>query len=51
MVTLMPAIAVVFVSFLYCAYDHVRQSEVRRRLRVVRERVAELLWAAAERGS
>ena len=47
MVPLVPAFAAVLVSFLYCACERVRQGENRRR-RVMRERVAELLWAAAE---
>ena len=49
MVTLMPAFATLMVSFVYCAYEHARQAETHRR-RVVRERVAELLWAAAQHG-
>ena len=49
LVPLMPAFAAVLVSFMYCACDRLRQAETQRR-KVIRERVAELLWAAAAHG-
>lgn len=47
--TLIPAIAVLLIALIYLVYDQIRQAENRRR-RVMHERVAELLWAAAQHG-
>jgi hypothetical protein len=50
MANLIPAFASIAVTLLYCAYDQLRQRE-RDRQRLIRQRVAQMLWAAAEKAA
>jgi hypothetical protein len=50
MANLIPAFASIAVTLLYCAYEQVRQRE-RDREKMIRQRVAQMLWAAAERAA
>jgi hypothetical protein len=50
MVNLIPAFASIAVTLLYCAYEQHRQRELERQ-RLIRQRVAQMLWAAAERAA
>ena len=48
---ILPSLSAVIVSVIYCLYQaHLRQHQQRRQ-RVLRERVAYLLWTAATRVS
>ncbi|MFQ3592999.1 MAG: hypothetical protein SNJ82_07390 [Gemmataceae bacterium] len=50
MTNLIPAFASIAVSLVYCAYAQMRQRELERQ-RLLRQRVAQMLWAAAERAA
>lgn len=46
MLPIVPAYAALVVSMMYCAYEHFRQAQVRRK-KEMHQRVAALLWAVA----
>jgi hypothetical protein len=50
MASLIPAFGSIAVSLLYCAYYRLQQQELERR-RLLHHRVAQMLWAAAERAA
>jgi hypothetical protein len=48
MTPLIPSLATVAVSALYCLWQMHLRAELRRRSQVLRERVAYMLWVAAQ---